>query len=288
MHGKRRRFCKSCGRTFSRAKSITKKLRKAAEQWILDRSTFARIKQKSGISKMGKWKQIQEYANHIQSPLENLHKCIASASRILLLDATPIRILGRSKVVVIAYDTSIGVVGNLIRNKETKNAYKTIFRRLIEVEYIPICVVSDGYSGLISAIKEQKLPHQRCVVHLLRDLEKLLGKRVGKKLKGINRRIYITIKDLWCTKKIEDIPEKIREIKKTDFGRKEWILKWVWRVLPSAVLHLSYEENVPYTTNLLENLNGQIKQRVKTMRGIKSKKSFHNFLKIFFYLRKYK
>lgn len=237
---------------------------------------------------MGKWKRIQKYASHIPSPLQNLHRHIASASCILLLDATPIRILGRSKVIVIAYDTAIGVVDYLIRNKETKNAYKTIFRRLMEIEYKPVCVVSDGHSGLVSAIKEQTLPHQRCVVHLLRDLNHLLGKRVGEKLKGINKRIYMLIRDLWYTKKIEDIPRKIKKIKETNFGKREWILKWVLKTLSDAILHLSYAENVPCTTNILENLNGQIKQRIKTMRGIKSKESFNNFLKIFFYLRKYK
>ncbi len=69
---------------------------------------------------------------------------------------------------------------------------------------------------------------------------------------------------------------------------KQSILNWFWKILPNAVLHLSYEENVPNGTNLLENLNGQIKTRLKTMRGIKSEKSLNNLLKILFYFRKYK
>lgn len=53
-------------------------------------------------------------------------------------------------------------------------------------------------------------------------------------------------------------------------------------------MHLSFEEDVPRTSNILENLNGQIKARIKTFRGIKSEKSLNNFLKILFYFRNYK
>jgi len=68
----------------------------------------------------------------------------------------------------------------------------------------------------------------------------------------------------------------------------ESILKWFWDILPHAVLHLSYRENVANTTGLLENLNGQIKQRIKTFRGVKSEDSLNKLLKILFYFRKYK
>ena len=235
---------------------------------------------------MGKWKQVQKYAEHIPSPLENAHKHVSSVASILILDATWVRILKRDKAIVIAYDTEIGAVDYLIRNKESKHAYKTIFQRLTKIGYKPICIVSDGNAALESVAKEYKFPHQRCVVHLLRDLERVLGKRVGKKLKGMNKRIYDQMRDIWFTKKIEDIPEKI--IKLDKFKKKKWIIRWVKKTLPNAILHLSYKENVPHTTNILENLNGQIKQRIKTMRGMKSKESLHNFLKILFYFRKYK
>ena len=217
--------------------------------------------------------------------MENLHKNIKSASFVLLLDATWIRVLAHDKAILIAYDTSIGVVDYLIRNSESKHGYATIFRRLAKIGYKPICVVSDGHTALESVIKTLNLPHQRCVVHLLRDLERLLGKRMNKKLEGINKRICYTFKNVWFTKRIEDIPEKIAKIR---FRKKKWIVEWFKKTLADAILHLSFEEKVPYTTNLLENINGQIKQRVKTMRGMKSKTSLHNFLKILFYFRFYK
>ena len=234
---------------------------------------------------MGKWKQVQGYASHIQSPLENLRRNLGTSSFILLLDATWVSVLGHDKAVLIAYDTNIGVVDYLIRNSESKGGYKTLLRRLEKIGYKPICVVSDGHMALEAVIKSRNLPHQRCVVHLLRDLEKLLGKKINQKLTGINKRIYLKFYDIWFTKKIEDIPAKLTQLR---FKKKKWLMKWFKKTLPDAILHLSYEEKVPHTTNLLENINCQIKQRIKTMRGMKSKTSLSNFLKILFYFRKYK
>lgn len=290
-NGQRRRKCKECGREFRLAKSYTKKLRKAAEQWILDRSTFQRIQDKSGYSKMGKWKQVQQYAKHIPHPLEHLEKHISQATSILLLDATFTRVSGKEIAIMIAYDTGIGVIDFWVDETENKTAYSYILRRLKDRKYEPICVVSDGHFSIIPLVREERIPHQRCVTHLLRELRRSLAKKENGELEGKNLVIYRRIQWLFRTKKIEDIPKRltvIREASGNLFKKKGGTLRWFWQILPDAILHLSYEENIPCTTNLLENLNGQIKQRIKTTRGMKSEKSLHNLLKVLFYFRKYK
>lgn len=240
---------------------------------------------------MGKWKQVQAYAEHIPAPLDHLRKHLASAGSILILDVTFTKILARDRAIFIAYDTVLGVIDYWIDNREKKAIYEKILHRIGKKGYGPICVVSDGHGGLSALLRKNQVPHQRCLTHLLRDLERLLGKQPRKPLKGENRAIYERMRDIWFTKTIEEIPAKITNFKKYSekhFQKKAWLLRWFWKTLPNAILHLSYEEKVPYTTNILENLNGQIKQRIKTMRGLKSQKSLHNFLKIFFYFRNYK
>lgn len=277
--------------TFSVEKNVTKKLRKASEQWILDRSTFARIMEKSGVSKMGKWKQVQEYANHIPSPLEHYLRNKDKVSGILLLDATFTKVKGQGIAVIIAYDTEVGVIDYWIDSTENKTAYSYIFQRLNKVGYRVKCVVSDGHFSILPILKEKKLPHQRCVIHLLRELKRKMVKRDFAELTGRNKILYSRIKGIFRTSNIEYLPERInffRQRTEPLFANRKSILDWFWQVLPSAVLHLSYEEKVPCSTNLLENLNGQIKARLKTMRGMKSEKSLHNLLKILFYFRKYK
>jgi len=240
---------------------------------------------------MGKWKQVQQYANCISSPLENFLKNKEKATGILLLDATFTKVGGEDRAILIAYDTGIGVVDYWIDVTENKTAYNYVLQRLEEAGYKLICVVSDGHFSILPIIKERNLPHQRCLFHLLKELKRKFVKYDFSNLTGRNRILYSRIKWIFKTKKIEDLPGRIkffREKTEPIFQDKQTILDWFWRVLPSAILHLSYNENIPRTTGLLENLNGQIKARLKTFRGVKSEMSLNNLLKILFYFRKYK
>lgn len=240
---------------------------------------------------MEKWRQVQEYARHIPSPLHNyvLHR--EKASYILVLDATFTKVKGDDRAVMIAYDTGIGVVDYWIDVTENATAYSLILQRLSQAGYRPVCVVSDGHDSILSVVRERNLPHQRCLFHLLQELRRKLGKGYENELYGRNRVLYSRIKGIFKTGSIEVLPERLERFRKKSvplFSRHHALLKWFWKVLPHAVLHLSYAEEVPNTTNVLENLNSQIKQRLKTMRGMKSESSLHNLLKILFYFRNYK
>lgn len=240
---------------------------------------------------MGKWKQVQEYASHIPSPLEHYVKNKDKVTHILLVDALFTDVKGEGAAVMIAWDTGIGVVDYVIDCTENKTAYSYLFQRLIgKAGYRPICVVSDGHDGLVSVIRERNLPHQRCINHLLRELKRKLI-RHGEEVVGRDRILYSRIKHVFHTERIEDLPERIEYFRAAVaplFPERQPALRWFWKILPDAVLHLSYTEKVPPTTNRIENLNGQVKQRIKTMRGMKSEKSLNNLLKILFYFRKYK
>ena len=236
----------------------------------------------------GKWKQVQKYAELIQSPLE---RDFSKASKVLLLDATFSKIKGRDIAIHIAYDTGIGVIDYWLDETENKTAYSYILRRLEEKKYVPICVVSDRHWSLLPAIKERKLPHQYCLFHLLQELRRALTRSHTAKPAGKNAILYSRIKWILKTKNIEQLPEKIEFFRKKTmplFKDKQSILKWFWTILPHAILHLSYNEDVANTTGLLENLNGQIKQRIKTFRGVKSEDSLYKLLKVLFFFRKYK
>lgn len=214
------------------------------------------------------------------------------ATHILLVDALFLNVKGESTAVMIAWDTGIGVVDYVIDRTENKTAYSYLFQRLIDkAGYGPICVVSDGHFSILPIIKERNLPHQRCTNHLLRELKRKLTRKSEAELTGRDKILYSRIKHIFHTKTIEELPERVeyfRTMVVPLFPDRQSVLSWFWRILPDATLHLSYTENVPPTTNRIENLNGQVKQRIKTMRGMKSEKSLHNLLKILFYFRKYK
>lgn len=268
-------------------------LRKSAEQWILDRSTLRRIQKRTSVSFSAKWKQAQKYADHVPFPLINLKNNLSRASRILLLDGKYVAVLGESVCVHIAYDTGIGVVDFWVDDAENKTAYSYILRRLKDHGYTPICAVSDDNSCISTLLAEENIPHQLCIFHLLRSLRKNLAgsAAVHAEIPPKYRVMYSRMKGVFKTKNIEHLPEKIDQFRKLQFIWTEYkqrnTLAWFWDKLPRAVMGLSFNENVPRTNNLLENLNGQIEQRLKTFRGVKSEKSLNKILKILFYLRNY-
>lgn len=158
---------------------------------------------------MSKWRQVQEYASHIPSPLHHyvLHR--EKATHILVLDATFTKVKGGDRAIMIAYDTGIGVVDYWIDETENATAYHLIFQRLGQAGYHPICVVSDGHDSILSALRERNLPHQRCVFHLLQELQRKLGVWGEGELSGRNRVLYSRVKWIFKTKRIEDLPGKI-------------------------------------------------------------------------------
>lgn len=288
-HGQRRRICKDCGQTFSLEKNITKRLRSAAEQWILDRSTLRRIEERTDVNFTAKWRRAQVYAKHIPFPLMHYVKNRERASHVLLLDATFTRVKGEDRAIMIAYDTGIGVLDYWIDVTENATAYFLIFQHLDGVGYQPLCVVSDGHDSITTVLRDRNLPHQRCIFHLLKNLKYILMVQ-GEFREPKDLLLFARIRWIFLAPAIEDLPRRLelfRVFERAFSGRRK-VFEWFWKVLPEAVLHLSYAKPIPRTTTLLENLNGQVKQRLKTMRGVKSEKSLRNLLKILFYFRKYK
>lgn len=158
------------------------------------------------------------------------------------------------------------------------------------VGYEPICVVSDGHWGIKALCEEERIPQQFCIFHILRYLRYQLSDH-GELLKG-NKVLYSRLKGILKSSSIERLEIKVQTFRKIllhfETPRQKQVIKWFFQVLPRAVIHLSFEENIPNTTGLLENLNGQIRARLKTFRGVKSQESLEKTLKILFRFRHYK
>lgn len=224
--------------------------------------------------------------------MERLKRCIHSASGILILDSTFASVRGSERYIHIAYDTDLGVVDFWVDDTENKTAYAYLLKRLKETNYPFRCVVSDGHFAIVPAVDDEGYPHQRCVFHLLRNLKDFLSHQG--ELRNGNGILYSRIKHIIKSPTIEALDERLswfRKYSAPHFQKKKQksALRWLWQILPQATIHLCFiEGDVPRTSNLLENLNGQIKARLKTFRGVKSEKSLSNLLKILFHFRAHK
>ena len=207
-----------------------------------------------------------------------------------MLDGFYAKIRGEDNCVHIAFDTGVGVVDYWQDCTENKQAYGYILARLEKIEYKPICIVSDGHWGIKTLCEEDRIPQQRCIFHLLKYLKDQLSDN-GELLRG-NKILYSRLKGILKSSSIESLEMKVSNFRNIimhfQTSKQKRVLAWFFKVLPNAAIHLSFEENVPNTTSLLENLNGQIRTRLKTFRGVKSQESLDKVLKILFRFRNYK
>lgn len=253
-----------------------------------------RLEHKSSISFSAKWKQAQAYARHVIHPLDNLRLHLHKASHILLLDGKFVPILGRSRCLHIAYDTAIGVIDFWLDDTENKTAYGYILRRLKEHDYEPICVVADDHASISDLLKEKGIPHQLCIFHLLKNLRWMVAKPdlFSSDIRPDCKVLYSRIKGIFKTSRIEKLSDRVSQFRRlSHYWQKpvqQKVLRWFWKHLNRAVMGLSFSEKIPKTSNLLENLNGQIEARLKTFRGVKSEKSLENIVKMIFYFRNFK
>lgn len=201
------------------------------------------------------------------------------SSPLAIIDAKHLRIRGKKHTLFLATDAKGKCLGSiLLPGGETKAGYSLLLRQIQGLQ----AVVSDGGTGITSLIREKGLAHQRCHVHLLRDLRnglrisRLKRKRpIGKTMIAKAARLLLRARD-----------EKTKAHRLAHLERIAWIMYDGWglteretirgfiRKFPLAFAFLRHPElTIPTTTNHVENLIGRIEARLKTMRGLKSLRS---------------
>lgn len=182
----------------------------------------------------------------------------------------------------LGYDTRLGLIGRCFRKGgESTWGYREIIRSAQEADYQIKAVVSDGGTGIFSALRHFGIKrHQRCHVHLLRDLR--TGLRMhAKRPKSILRKYY-------CNKYAKLLlaanDECQLELRLKHFDR---VISVMWpasgevevnairgflNTLPLAFTFMDCQQflDIPKTTNALEGYISRINARLKTMRGLKS------------------
>jgi hypothetical protein len=226
---------------------------------------------------------------------KNLHK----ASGILVIDAKHVPVKGEDCCEFLAYDTNIGLIGRCHRKGgESTWGYREIFKNIKDVGYEVKVVVSDGGSGIYSALRHFGIKrHQRCHIHLLRDLK--TGLRIHAKRPRIVLRKYYWVKYAKLLLNSNDEYQLVLRLKHLDRvvftmwqgGGDVEInsIKGFIRTLPLTFTFMDYQKfwNIPKTTNVVEGYISHLNARLKTMRGLKSPANAGRILNaIHYFLRK--
>jgi transposase-like protein len=199
----------------------------------------------------------------------------------------------------LAYDTAVGLIGRCHRKGgESTWGYRKIFEELKDAGYEAKVIVSDGGTGIFSALKAFGIKrHQRCHIHLLRDLK--TGLRIHAKRPRIILRKYYWVKYAKLVLNSNDEQQLILRLEQ--FKR---VIFTMWtgggdvelnaingfiKTLPLAFTFMDYQKlwNIPKTTNVLEGYISRLNARLKTMRGFKNPANAGRILNaIHYFLRK--
>lgn len=204
----------------------------------------------------------------------------------MVIDAKVIFIGGIKYCEYLAIDTKIGLLHRHLRKgSECTHGYRKILTELEREGYTPRAVVSDGGTGIYSALKYFDIHrHQRCHVHLLRDLKTGL-RMTPKRMKKDKRKWYIYA---YAKLLLDARTQERRQIRYQHLQRvvlKMWqvkgdgeknVIKSFVRNLEKAFTFLNHQKTVPdipVTTNLVEGYISHFNARLKTTRGLKSSAS---------------
>ena len=161
---------------------------------------------------------------------------------------------------------------------------------LLGIENLPSGAISDWNGGGVAGVASHfgPIPHQRCLIHVLRTLKRLLPKHSPmietRKLRSIAKEI-IHLKDEvdvwnWQSKLIDwqmDYGDLLKVKTKSENTKKKWWythgnLRRAWRLLIKDQDHFFvYLDHplVPKDNNSLEGVNSQLKQKLGDHRGMK-------------------
>lgn len=218
----------------------------------------------------------------------------------MVIDAKHAPVKGTDYCEFLAYDTNIGLIGRYHKKGgESTWGYRQIFKELQTAGLRVIrVVVSDGGTGIYSALRHFGIKrHQRCHIHLLRDLK--TGLRMHAKRPRIVLRKYYWVK--FAKLVLNSANEQQLALRLRHFER---VVFTMWpgggdveinaingfiKTLPLAFTFLEYQKlwSIPKTTNAVEGYISNLNARLKTMRGLKNPANAGRILNaIHYFLRK--
>ena len=198
------------------------------------------------------------------------------------MDGKHIKIKGVKYYESLGLDTRIGLIGrNLRKGGESTWGYREIIRTAKEAGYEVKAAVTDGGTGIYSALRRYGIKkHQRCHIHLLRDLR--TGLRMhGKRPKSILRKYYCnkyaklllnSADEYQLTLRLKHFDRVVSAMWPASGEVEVNAIKGFIKTLPLAFTFMQYGKflDIPKTTNVLEGYISRINARLKTMRGLKS------------------
>jgi transposase-like protein len=192
----------------------------------------------------------------------------------LLLDGKHLKIKGEPYTLYVAFDgiRKKPLCWILLSRHELRAGYDRILRHFRAHNISVFGVTSDWHRGILAALADHypNSIHQRCAVHVLQDvMRKLGGQRFCNSIGGTHLWPYVVKVALrYTTLHAAQSRLGTLSIQYPQY-RKAWRL--LGDTFPGIYRFMKDDMKViPRHSNSIENFMGQLEQRLKTMKGMKS------------------
>lgn len=272
-YGSGRWHCTDCGYTFRPFKK-RKVDRRWLESYLLDGSSLRRLGQRWHVGHMTAWRRIQRTQDKRIQLGKLITRNITDKVDVLMLDAKHFLVHRCPYTLYVAINGKSGrpLCWILLPRYELRKGYEIILAHLKRKNCSINAVVSDWHKGIIASVHDcyPDAIHQRCATHVLQHILRKLGGRWfigtenGKKVWSVIRRIAIGFDHIHLARMYMGRMRK-------KYSRYEK----AFRILDATLSDIYQFEkqlsaDIPHTSNRIENFMGQLEQRLKTMRGIKT------------------
>lgn len=272
--------CQKCSRTF-RITREDRRDRAAIDGYVKDRSTYSRLATRWKVDVSTAYRRVRRALERRTPLLTRTKRLLPKCDGILVLDGKHIRIAGDRYTIFVAWDRGLGLPVHFIlaEGGERELWYWKLLLDLRDVGYAPKGFVSDGIAAIAELAKEtyEKLPHQRCTVHVFLRARAMLMRR-GKMTAKEKERHFDMVEEikwiLWaatvgCARRALTDAMSRKGLLPSERRALRFIaesLDACFVAVDSKWKHL----NLPRSSNAIENVIGQIEARLKTRRGTKS------------------
>jgi transposase-like protein len=281
-------YCYTCKRSFSDIKSIHKfqYAISAARHYFVGRASYRNTAKILHIDRMTAYTHIQAVCQRTKFPWELSQELTPTWSGYLLLDSDEVIVHNQHQYLLTAVDSATrDIPSALLMQHQGLSAWEQLLDTLTAIHYPFKAIISDGFSSIISAVKNKHphIPHQLCVKHFYDETYRFFRYRpfhmhLDSKLTNLFMDLLRPVLFAHSFAHHQgELNHLLNHPKLAHLSFKEPIQR-LRCYLPYLTRYL-FDRNIPRTTNIIENVFSQLDLKLNPIIKFGSHESAWNTIK---------
>lgn len=281
-------YCYTCRQTFSNLKSIHafQYAARAAKHYFVGRASYRNTAKILKINRMTAYNHIQAVCKRTKFPWELSQELSPTWSGYLLIDSDEVIVHNQHQYLLVAVDSGTrDIPSALLSQHQGVAQWEQLLDTLHSIQYPFKAIISDGFPSILSAVKNKhpQVPHQLCVKHFYDETYRFFRYRpfrmhLDSKLTELFMNLLhpVVFAQSYAHHRGElnhllNHPKLSHPAFKEPIQRLRYYLPYLTRYL--------FDRNIPQTTNIIENVIGQLDLKLNPIIKFGSHESAWNTIK---------